>query len=66
MTRMVVGPNHRRLLPASLFTGATFLMLADLVGRTILRPRELPIGVVTSFVGALLFIYIFYSTRKEG
>ena len=66
MTRMVVGPNHRRLLPASLFTGATFLMLADLVGRTILRPRELPIGVVTSFVGALLFIYIFYATRKEG
>lgn len=64
MTRMVVGPNHKRLLPACLFSGAVFLMLADLVGRVLLRPLELPIGVVTSFIGSLLFIYIFYTTRK--
>jgi iron complex transport system permease protein len=64
MTRMLVGPNHRRLLPASLFAGATFLMLADLLARTILNPKELPIGVVTSFVGAFTFVYIFYRTRK--
>ncbi|MDL2214523.1 iron ABC transporter permease [Clostridia bacterium OttesenSCG-928-O13] len=64
ITRMVTGPNHRRLLPASLFTGAVFLMLADLVSRVLLRPRELPIGVVTSMVGAVVFVYIFYSTRK--
>lgn len=64
MTRMVVGPNHRRLLPASMFTGAAFLMLADLFGRVILRPLELPIGVITSFIGAILFVYVFYSTRK--
>lgn len=64
MTRMLVGPNHRRLLPASVFSGATFLMLADLFGRVVLSPLELPIGVVTSFIGAILFIYIFYSTRK--
>jgi iron complex transport system permease protein len=61
---MLVGPNHKRLLPATIFSGATFLMLADLLARTILNPRELPIGVVTSFVGAFTFVYIFYKTRK--
>lgn len=64
MTRMLVGPNHKRLLPATLFSGASFLMLADLLARTLLNPRELPIGVVTSFVGAFAFIFIFYRTRK--
>lgn len=64
MIRMVVGPNHKKLLPASLFGGAVFLMLADLVSRILLNPLELPIGVVTSFVGALLFIYIFYQSRR--
>lgn len=64
MVRMVVGPNHRRLLPASLFGGAVFLLLADLVARTLLNPRELPIGVVTSLVGAVVFVGIFYRTRR--
>ena len=64
MVRMLVGPNHRRLLPASLFAGAIFLLLADLVARVLLNPLELPLGVVTSFVGALAFVYIFYSSRK--
>lgn len=64
MTRMLVGPNHRRLLPASLFGGAVFLMLADLVARVLLNPLELPIGVVTSLVGALAFISIFYRNRR--
>ena len=64
MSRMVVGPNHKNLLPASLFSGAVFLMLADLAGRTLLRPLELPIGVVTSFIGSLVFVYIFYTTRR--
>lgn len=64
ITRMLVGPNHRRLLAASVFSGAAFLMLADLFGRMILSPLELPIGVVTSFIGAILFVYVFYMTRK--
>ena len=64
MVRMIVGPNHKRLLPASFFGGAVFLMLADLVARILLNPKELPIGVVTSLVGALVFISIFYRTRK--
>ncbi len=64
IARMLVGPNHKRLLPASLFSGAIFLLLADLAARTILSPIELPIGVVTSIVGAVAFVIIFYKTRK--
>ena len=64
MARMIVGPNHKRLLPASLFGGAVFLLLADVIGRVILRPLELPIGVITSMVGAGVFVYIFYTSRK--
>ena len=65
MARMLVGPNHKRLLPAAMFGGAVFLMLADLVARILLNPLELPIGVVTSFVGAIVFVVIFYQSRKE-
>ena len=65
MVRMLVGPNHKRLLPASMFGGAVFLMLADLIARILLNPLELPIGVVTSFVGAIVFVVIFYQSRKE-
>lgn len=65
MARMIVGPNHKRLLPACLFGGAVFLMLADLIARILLNPRELPIGVVTSLVGAVVFVFIFYQSRKR-
>lgn len=66
LARMLVGPNHRRLLPASLVSGAVFLMLADLTARTLLRPIELPIGVVTSIIGAVAFVILFCRTRKVG
>lgn len=62
--RLVFGPNHRRLLPATIYGGAIFLMLSDLAARTILSPRELPIGVVTSLIGSVVFIYIFFSARR--
>ena len=64
MARMVVGPNHRRLLPVSLLSGAIALLLADLIARTILSPAELPIGVVTSLAGTVLFLLIFARVRK--
>ena len=62
--RMITGPDHKKLLPSSLFGGAIFLMLADLTARMILRPLELNVGVVTSFAGAILFVYIYYKTRR--
>lgn len=64
MVRMIVGPNHRRLLPASIFAGAIFLMLADLLARILFNPLELPIGVVTSFIGSFVFVIIFYRSRQ--
>lgn len=62
--RLIVGPNHKKLLPFSIIFGSTFLMLCDLFCRTILAPRELPIGVVTSLIGAIVFVTIFIKNRK--
>lgn len=64
LMRKCVGANHRRLLPASLFAGALFLMLADLLARTVFSPLELPIGAVTSVVGAVVFVAVFYKGKK--
>ena len=64
IVRLIVGPNHKRLLPACAFGGAVFLMLSDLAARTVLSPMELPIGVVTSLVGAVLFVYIYATTGR--
>ena len=64
IVRMMVGPNHKRMIPACIFGGATFLMLCDLAARMLLNPLELPIGVVTSFIGAILFVVIFYQSRR--
>lgn len=66
MVRMITGPNHRKVMPASLFAGAVFLMLTDLLARTVIAPVELPIGVVTSLIGAVTFAAIFRSSRKGG
>lgn len=64
MARLIVGPNHQKLLPAVIFSGAIFLMLTDLVARIILNPIELPLGVVTSLIGAVLFMIILMRSRK--
>lgn len=64
ITRFITGPNHKRLLPVSMFTGAVFLVLADLAARVMMSPIELPIGVVTSFIGSVFFILIFMKYKK--
>ena len=61
--RLLLGPDNRRLVPAAGLLGAAFLILADLVARTIAAPTELPVGVITSFCGAPLFIYLLRSRR---
>lgn len=65
ITRFITGPNHKRLLPAALFFGAVFLMLCDLVARTVLNPVELSVGIVTSLIGAAVFIAVFIRSRKR-
>jgi len=54
--RLVTGPDHRRLVPASALAGAAFLVLADSVARTVLAPREVPIGVITAMLGGPFFL----------
>jgi iron complex transport system permease protein len=56
--RMVAGPSYRVILPLSMLVGAAFLLAADLLARTAISPGELPIGVVTAFVGAPFFAMI--------
>ena len=56
--RLAVGSDHRRLLPLSFLAGAAFLVLADLLARVALAPAEIPIGVVTAFVGVPLFLVL--------
>ena len=65
MARMIVGANHRRTLPASLYGGAIFLLLADLLARTIVAPAVLPVGVVTAIIGAFAFLIIFLQSRRR-
>lgn len=56
--RMVAGPSYRVILPLSMLVGAAFLLAADLLARTVISPGELPIGVVTAFIGAPFFAMI--------
>ena len=56
--RLVAGASHCRVIPLSLLFGAAFLALADVVARTVQAPAELPIGVITAFVGAPFFLVI--------
>jgi len=63
IARMLVGSDHRRALPVTLLLGATFLLLVDLLARTVNRPSELPLGVLTAAVGAPFFLYLLRRNR---
>ena len=63
--RALVGPLHRRLIPAAILLGAALLALADGVGRMLFYPVEIPIGVITSLVGAPFFLLILRRRQKE-
>lgn len=62
-TRLMIGPDHRWLLPVSGMAGAVFLVLCDLLARTVMRPLELPVGLVTALFGAPFFLYLLKSYR---
>lgn len=66
MTRLLFGSDNRHVLPLSFINGAALLIVCDLVSRTIISPTELPIGVITAFIGAPVFAYIFFRQRKKG
>jgi len=64
--RLVVGSDHRRLLPASLVGGAAFLVLADLAARTVVSPEEIPVGAVTAVLGGPFFLYLLRRERRTA
>lgn len=65
IARRIVGPSPRVLFVASLLIGGVFVVIADLVARTIVAPAELPIGVITAFVGAPFFVGVLISTQRR-
>ena len=67
VVRRLFGARHKRVLPMSVFCGGMFLSIADLVGRTVLAPKDIPVGAVTALVGAPFFVWIFFfaTGRKE-
>jgi iron complex transport system permease protein len=64
--RIVVGPRHAILLPASALTGSFFIIVADLIARTIISPQELRLGIITSLFGAPFFLYLLVRRRFEA
>ena len=64
--RRLFGPKHKLVLPFAAISGGMFMVVADLISRTVLAPRELPVGAVTALVGAPFFAYIYFSRRKKA
>jgi iron complex transport system permease protein len=63
--RLLGGPDFRRLLPLSAIGGAAFLLLADLLARTLLAPQELPVGIVTALAGAPFFVFLLRRLKRS-
>jgi len=66
MMRIIMGPDHRILLPASALGGAVFLLLADGMARTAIPPLEIPVGAITALIGSPYFIYLLRRRQREG
>lgn len=64
--RLLIGPDHRTLLPYSFLGGAIFLLIADTIARILLNMQEIPVGVVTASVGAPYFIYLMRRNKRGG
>ena len=64
--RLLIGPDHLRLLPVVALAGAIFLILADTLARTLLAPSEIPVGVLTAFVGAPFFLYLLRRGKTDA
>ena len=62
LVRAFTGASHRRLLPAALLVGAIFLVVADLLARTLLPAGDLPIGIITALIGAPLFMKLLFGS----
>ena len=66
MVRLVIGPAHRRLLPASALAGASFVILADVLARLVMRPEELRLSIITAAFGAPFFLYLLLTRKRDA
>src|SRR5690606_37735805 len=62
--RLVTGPAHVRLLPVAVVGGAGFMVLADLLARTVIAPVEVPVGIVTALTGGPFFLWLLRRSRR--
>lgn len=65
VVRKIFGSSHRIVIPMSMIFGGSFMIICDLIARTIISPSELPVGAITALVGAPFFAYVYFSKRKE-
>lgn len=65
VSRMIVGPDHRALMPMSIVTGATFMVVADTIARTVISPVELPVGIITAIAGTPFFFILMRKRRSK-
>lgn len=65
VVRKIFGPRHKLVLPMSALFGGAFMVIADLVSRTLLAPREIPVGAVTALIGAPFFAYIYFRRKPR-
>jgi iron complex transport system permease protein len=63
--RLIAGPDHRTLIPASFFLGSAFLVICDTAARTLIAPTQIPVGVITSLLGGPFFIALLKRKRGE-
>lgn len=63
IVRLIIGPAHKWLIPASLLSGATLLVLTDTLARSVMRPVEIPVGIVTAILGGPFFLFLLFKKR---
>ncbi|MEJ2127112.1 MAG: iron chelate uptake ABC transporter family permease subunit [Candidatus Bathyarchaeota archaeon] len=64
MTRLLVGPDHRILIPTSALLGAIVLIVCDTLARTLMSPAEIPVGIITALLGSPFFVYLLIKRKK--
>jgi iron complex transport system permease protein len=62
---MLIGPNHRALLPVSALLGAILLLIADMLARSIVAPLDMPVGIVTALLGAPFFLWLLITQKGK-
>ena len=64
MMRLVVGPNHKILIPTTIVAAAIFMVACDIISRSVFPPLEIPIGVITAIIGAPIFIFLLKTKQR--